>query len=55
MSVLHFNIRTDEQPSGGFSVVIVFEPQSTEDEALDNASWIAERLLDLGWECGRSN
>jgi len=54
MPDLAFNIRTDEQPGGGHSVVIVFEPQLTEEEALKNAQWIAERLRDLDWECGRT-
>jgi len=51
---VNFNIRTDEQPNGGFSVVIVFEPQPTKDEAKEVAAEIAEQLLELGWECGRN-
>jgi hypothetical protein len=54
LSALAFNIRTDEQPGGDFSVVIVFEPLDTQDEAEQHATWIASRLLDLGWECGRA-
>jgi len=55
VTALNFNIRTDEQPDGGFSVVIVFEPQETQEQALERAGWIAEQLIeDLGWECGRT-
>jgi hypothetical protein len=55
MTALCFNIRTDEQPNGGFSVVVVFEPQPTEFEALKQANLIADCFReDLGWECGRS-
>jgi len=50
---LAFNIRTDEQPDGGFSVVIVFEPLKTEQAASEQANIIAERLLELGWDCDR--
>jgi hypothetical protein len=55
MNDLCFNIRTDEQPDGGFSVVVVFEPKPTEIEALELADKIADSFCeDLGWECGRS-
>ena len=54
VSALAFNIRTDKQPGGGFSVVVVFEPQITQEGAQENADLIAERLRDLGWNCERT-
>ena len=51
---LCFNIRTDQQPDGGFSVVIVFEPMPTEAQARERADEIAEQLQEIGWEIGRA-
>jgi hypothetical protein len=51
---LCFNVRSDKQPGGGFSVVIVFEPQETQDECNQRMAWIVEQLQELGWEVGRT-
>jgi len=54
MAGLCFNVRSDEQPTGGFSVVIVFEPQPTLEQYCENMRWIVEQLQEgLGWEVGR--
>jgi hypothetical protein len=45
----------DPQPSGGYSAVIVFEPQPTEEACEEFTAWLAEQLREgLGWECGRT-
>ena len=54
MAGLCFNVRSDEQPTGGFSVVIVFEPQLTAEECAEKMAWIVEQLQEgLGWEVNR--
>jgi hypothetical protein len=55
VSGLCFNVRCHEQPGGGFSAVIVFEPQPTQQECEQNMEWIVEQLREgLGWEVGKT-